>query len=80
MDADRKRCERHMLFVALGLIAKLDPVARGLAQAALDAPNPATLQALLDAGRTAEWRPMLLETLASVAVAASDEIYGDEHE
>jgi len=80
MDADRKLCERHCLSVALGLIAKLDPVSRGLAQAALDKPNPGTLQALIDAGRAAEWRPMLLEALASAAVAAADEIYGDAHE
>lgn len=76
MDADRKRCEWHCLAVALGLIAKLDPGARGLAQAALDKPNQATLQALLDAGRFAEWRPMLVEALASAAVGAADEIYG----
>lgn len=80
MDADRKLCERHCLYVALGLIAKLDPASRALAQAALDKPNPAMLQALLDAGRTAEWRPMLLEALASAAVGAVDDIYGDEDE
>lgn len=76
MEADRKLCERHCLAVALGLIAKLDPGARDLSQTALDAPNPATLQALLDAGRHAPWRPMLLEALASAAVGAADEIYG----
>lgn len=78
MKPDRKRCEWHCLAVALGLIARLDPDARALAQAALDTPNPVTLQALLDAGRTAEWRTMLLETLASAAVGAADEIYGGE--
>lgn len=76
MDADRRRCERHILFVGLGLIAKLDPVAGPLARAALDDPTPPTLQALLDAGRNAEWRLMLLEALASAAVGAADEIYG----
>jgi len=80
IDADRKRCEWHCLAVALGLIVKLDAAARTLAQAALDKPNPATLQALLDAGRTAKWRPMLLERLASAAVAAADEIYGGDYE
>ena len=80
MTPDRRRCEWHCLAVALGLIAKLDPAARELAQAALEAPGPATLQALLDAGRAAEWRPMLLEALASAAVGAADEIYGDDDE
>jgi hypothetical protein len=80
VDADRRRCEWHCLAVALGLIAKLDPTSRALARGALDAPNPATLQALLDAGRTAEWRPMLLEALASAAVGAADDIYGDGDE
>lgn len=79
MDADRKRCEWHCLAVALGLISKLDPASSALAQAALDKPNTDTLQALLDAGRTAEWRRMLLEALASAAVGAADEIYGDDN-
>lgn len=79
MTSDRKRLEWHCLAVALGMIERHDPAARDLARAALDGPTPARLQALLDAGRTAEWRPMLLETLAYAAVAAADENYGDDH-
>lgn len=78
MTNDRRRCARHGVVVALGLIERLDPAASDLARAALDDITTARLQALLDDGRTSEWRPMLLEALAHAAIAAADDILGDD--
>jgi hypothetical protein len=77
MTPDLRACARHGVVVALGLIERLDPAASDIARAALDDMTTDRLQALLDAGRTAEWRPMLLEALAHAAVAAADDILGD---
>ncbi len=76
---DLRACARHGVVVALGLIERLDPAARGLARAALDDMTTARLQALLDAGRTAEWRPMLVDALAHAAIAAAEDILGDDN-
>lgn len=79
MTNDLRACARHGVVVALGLIERLDPAARDLARAALDDMNTARLQALLDAGRSAAWRPMLVDALAHAAVATAGDILGDDN-
>jgi hypothetical protein len=75
---DLRACARHGVVLALVLIERLDPAARDLARAAMDDMTTARLQALLDADRASDWRPMLLEALAHAAVAAADDILGDD--
>jgi hypothetical protein len=68
---------QHMYRVAIGIIEKNDAGAAHLAAAALDTPSPATIRALLDAGRGRPWRASVVDAMAEVGIAAIEDVLGD---
>lgn len=62
--------------MAAGMIEYRDPSVRHLARAALDRPCAATIRPLLEAGHGKPWLPSLIEALAQVGVAASEDVLG----
>lgn len=80
LEADRQ-IARRMYQVAVGLVENREPdgTVRELARVALHHPTPSTIRALLAAGRGREWLPSVLDALAEDAVAAADEVLGDDN-
>ena len=79
-EADRA-VARRMYQVAVGLVENREPngTTRELAHDALHPPSPSTIRALLAAGRGSEWLRSVLDALAEVAVAAAEDVLGDDH-
>lgn len=65
---------RHIYTVAVGIIERNDGDARALARAALDRPAPDTIRPLIEAGRGRPWLPMLVDAMAEVGIAASEDV------
>lgn len=79
IDEHSRRLGRHMYLVSVGMIERLDtdPEIQDLAHAARCRPTPASIRALLDAGRDKPWLPSVIDALAEVGVAAADDVLGD---
>ncbi|KQX40371.1 hypothetical protein ASD04_07005 [Devosia sp. Root436] len=66
-----------MYRVALGQVIRLgDANAQALAEAALAAPGPLTIRALVAAGFGQPWLASVRDALAEVGIAGSDEVLG----
>lgn len=77
-EADRV-IARRMYQVAVGLVAEREPMPyRELAYDAVSAPSPATIRALLAAGRGKPWLPSVVDALAEVGIAAAEDVLGGE--
>jgi len=76
---DDRTVARAIFLVAVGMVAKRedDATARELAQAALDAPSPMTIRALVAAGRDRPWLASVVDAMAQVGIAASEDVLGD---
>jgi hypothetical protein len=74
-DEDRD-IARRMYHVALGIIVMRDEdvEVRRLAVAAVESPGPATIRALLAAGWERPWLDSVVDALAEVGIAASEDI------
>lgn len=77
-DADRVIAAR-MYHVSLGIIVMRDPdeAVHRLAVSAAENPGPATIRALLGAGRDKPWFASVVDALAEVGIAASEDVLGD---
>jgi hypothetical protein len=64
----------HMYRACVGIIERNDGAVRALAAAALDRPSPDTIRPLMDAGRGKPWLPSLIDALAQVGMAASEDV------
>lgn len=77
LDLDRALAA-GMYRVCVGRVAMLgNPEIRVLAEAALKAPGPLTIRALVNAGEGQPWLPGIRDALAEVGIAASTVILGD---
>lgn len=66
-----------MYRVALGQVTRMGSTEhQALAQAALDAPGPVTIRALIHAGQGQPWLASVRDALAEVGVAGSNEVLG----
>ena len=75
-DQDR-RTAASMYAVAVGQVLRLgSPEARVLADAALDAPGPVTIRALVMAGQGQPWLASVRDALAEVGIAGSQDVLG----
>lgn len=76
---DDRTVARAIFLVAVGMVARGedDETARELAQAALGAPSPMTVRALVAAGWDKPWLPSVIDALAQVGIAASEDVLGD---
>lgn len=77
MQADRV-IARQMWTVAVGLVESR--VGLPEAREALADPCPSTIRALLAAGRGERWLPSVLDALAEVGIAASEDVLGGADE
>ena len=69
---------RQMWTVAVGLVETRTGIRE--ARDALADPCPSTIRALLAAGRGERWLPSVLDALAEVGIAASEDVLGDAGE
>lgn len=76
-DHDR-RIARAMWPVAVGMIGWHDPDVRPLAWAALERPCAETITPLLHVSEGKQWRPLLVDVLMQIGIAAAHDILGDE--
>ena len=79
LDADRAIASL-MYHVALGIIVlrDSDESVRHLAVAAAENPEPATIRALLAAGREKPWLASVVDALAEVGIAAAEDVLGGQ--
>lgn len=77
IDVAERRIAVAMWGLAAGMIEHQDPSARDVSRAALERPCPATILALLDAGRGKPWQRPVLDALVQCGIAASEEILGE---
>lgn len=79
LDVDRAIAAR-MYHVALGIIVlrDSDEGVRHLAVAAAENPGPATIRALLAAGREKPWLASVVDALAEVGIAAAEDVLGGQ--
>lgn len=76
LEQDR-RLAAAMFHVAVGQVLRLgDPVAQALAEAALSAPGPMTIRALVSAGPGQPWLPSVRDALAEIGIAGSEDVLG----
>lgn len=75
-DQDR-RIAASLYAVAVGQVIRLGSAEhRALAEAALDAPGPLTIRALLHAGQGQPWLASVRDAMAEVGVAGSEDVLG----
>lgn len=68
---------RGMYHVAIGQVVRFgQPEHQALAEAALSAPGPMTIRALIHAGQGQPWLASVRDALAEVGIAGSDEVLG----
>ncbi len=76
LEQDR-RLAAGMYRVVVGQVARLaDERTRTLAEAALSAPGPITIRALLTAGASEPWLSSVRDALAEVGIAAAEDVLG----
>ena len=72
-----RRIARAMWGVAAGMVESRDPEARDVARLALAYPTPENIRSLVIAGRGREWLPSVIDALAQVGIAASEDVLSD---
>lgn len=78
LEQDR-RLAAGMYRVAVGQVIRLgDPAAQVLAEAALAAPGPMTIRALIVAGAGQPWLPSIRDALAEIGIAGSQDVLGGD--
>lgn len=71
-----QRARAHFI-VALGVVAVRQPEYRDLVSEAMESPSPESIRRVLELSRGQPWRESVLEAVAEVGMAASNEILGD---
>lgn len=76
LDLDRALAA-GMFRVAVGQVLRMgDSHAKALAAAALDAPGPVTIRALVHAGQGQPWLASVRDAMAEVGIAGSEDVLG----